>query len=244
MRRSVEETLRGDRRRRAPAAAGAQQGRPARRGGARGAAPASSRRGARERRHRRGAARSWASGSSASCAHTLRPVELLVPYADGGSLAELHELAGEVAREDTPEGVRVRALVPARLRGALRAASPSPPRRCERQRSSPLAGEHPALLAREQLVEVRLGDLVEVEPELAGELGDVPEHVAELLGHRRRGARRLTCAAVVADRLLGVLGDLAGLAGEPERGVGEPAPRAGTGRCGARGAGTRRAPWL
>jgi GTPase len=47
--------------------------------------------------------------------HTLRPVELLVPYADGGSLAELHEIAGEVSREDTPEGVRVRALVPATL---------------------------------------------------------------------------------------------------------------------------------
>jgi GTP-binding protein HflX len=48
-------------------------------------------------------------------AHTLRPLELLVPYADGGSLAELHELAGEVRREDTAEVVRVRALVPARL---------------------------------------------------------------------------------------------------------------------------------
>jgi GTP-binding protein HflX len=47
--------------------------------------------------------------------HTLRRVELLVPYADGGSLAELHELAGEVSREDTPEGVRVHALVPAKL---------------------------------------------------------------------------------------------------------------------------------
>jgi GTP-binding protein HflX len=47
--------------------------------------------------------------------HRLRTVELLVPYADGGSLAELHELAGEVSREDTPEGVRVRALVPAQL---------------------------------------------------------------------------------------------------------------------------------
>ncbi|HXP28634.1 MAG TPA: GTPase HflX, partial [Solirubrobacteraceae bacterium] len=47
--------------------------------------------------------------------HTLRTVELLVPYADGGSLAELHEIAGEVSREDTPDGVRVRALVPARL---------------------------------------------------------------------------------------------------------------------------------
>ncbi len=47
--------------------------------------------------------------------HLLQPVELLVPYAHGGSLAELHELAGEIARRDTPEGVRVRALVPARV---------------------------------------------------------------------------------------------------------------------------------
>jgi GTP-binding protein HflX len=47
--------------------------------------------------------------------HTLRRLELLVPYADGGSLAELHDVAGEVSREDTPEGVRVRAMVPARL---------------------------------------------------------------------------------------------------------------------------------
>ncbi len=49
--------------------------------------------------------------------HTLRPVELLVPYADGGSLAELHEVAGEISRTDTAEGVRVSALVPARLAG-------------------------------------------------------------------------------------------------------------------------------
>ncbi|MBA3808972.1 MAG: GTPase HflX [Solirubrobacterales bacterium] len=48
-------------------------------------------------------------------AHMLRRVELLVPYADGGSLAELHELAGEVTREDTAEGVRVRAMIPERL---------------------------------------------------------------------------------------------------------------------------------
>jgi GTP-binding protein HflX len=47
--------------------------------------------------------------------HTLRPVHLLVPYADGGSLAELHEIAGEVSRENTAEGVRVDAMVPARL---------------------------------------------------------------------------------------------------------------------------------
>jgi GTPase len=47
--------------------------------------------------------------------HTLRSLDLLVPYSHGGSLAELHDLAGEVERQDTPEGVRVRALVPARL---------------------------------------------------------------------------------------------------------------------------------
>jgi GTP-binding protein HflX len=44
---------------------------------------------------------------------TLRPMELLVPYRDGGTLSALHELAGELEREDTPEGVRVRARVPA-----------------------------------------------------------------------------------------------------------------------------------
>lgn len=50
----------------------------------------------------------------AELAHMLCPVELLVPYSDGGSLAELHELAGDLTRKDTPEGVRVRALVPKR----------------------------------------------------------------------------------------------------------------------------------
>ena len=35
-------------------------------------------------------------------------VELLVPYTDGARLAELHEIAGDLEREDTPEGVRVR----------------------------------------------------------------------------------------------------------------------------------------
>ncbi len=60
-------------------------------------------------------------------AHTLRPLDLLVPYADGGSLAELHQLAGDVSREDTAEGVRVHALVPARLaeRFARFAVAPS-----------------------------------------------------------------------------------------------------------------------
>ncbi|HEV3000320.1 MAG TPA: GTPase HflX [Solirubrobacteraceae bacterium] len=43
---------------------------------------------------------------------TRRPMELLLPYAEGGRLAELHDLAGELEREDTPEGVLVRANVP------------------------------------------------------------------------------------------------------------------------------------
>jgi len=43
---------------------------------------------------------------------TLRSVELLVPYAEGGRLAELHELADGLRREETAEGVRVSALLP------------------------------------------------------------------------------------------------------------------------------------
>jgi GTPase len=46
-------------------------------------------------------------------AHTLRRVELLVPYAEGGRLAELHDLADGLEREETAEGVRVTARVPA-----------------------------------------------------------------------------------------------------------------------------------
>jgi GTP-binding protein HflX len=46
---------------------------------------------------------------------TLRPMELLVPYREGGSLSALHDVAGEMSREDTTEGVRVRARVPAGL---------------------------------------------------------------------------------------------------------------------------------
>ena len=43
---------------------------------------------------------------------SLRPMELLVPYNEGTSLSELHDVAGELEREDTAEGVRVRARVP------------------------------------------------------------------------------------------------------------------------------------
>jgi GTP-binding protein HflX len=42
----------------------------------------------------------------------LAEVELLVPYDEGGRLAELHELAGDLEREDTPDGVRVLARLP------------------------------------------------------------------------------------------------------------------------------------
>jgi GTP-binding protein HflX len=46
-------------------------------------------------------------------ARRLFDVELLVPYEEGGRLAELHELAGDLEREDTPDGVRVSARLPA-----------------------------------------------------------------------------------------------------------------------------------
>ena len=44
---------------------------------------------------------------------TLEAMDLLLPYSDGGRLSELHELVGEVEREDTAEGVRVKVRVPA-----------------------------------------------------------------------------------------------------------------------------------
>ncbi len=46
-------------------------------------------------------------------ARTLCGVELLIPYGEGGRLAELHELAGDLEREDTPDGVRVWVRLPA-----------------------------------------------------------------------------------------------------------------------------------
>jgi GTP-binding protein HflX len=48
-------------------------------------------------------------------ARTLDEVELLIPYSEGARLAELHELAGDLLREDTAEGVRVSARLPAAL---------------------------------------------------------------------------------------------------------------------------------
>jgi GTP-binding protein HflX len=49
----------------------------------------------------------------AEFARSLRDVELLLPYREGQRLAELHEVAGDLEREDTPDGVRVKARVPA-----------------------------------------------------------------------------------------------------------------------------------
>ena len=43
---------------------------------------------------------------------TLRDVELLLPYDEGGRLAELHELADGLERENTADGVRVTARLP------------------------------------------------------------------------------------------------------------------------------------
>lgn len=43
---------------------------------------------------------------------SLETVELLVPYAEAGRLHDLHEIAGRLAREDGPEGVRVTAHLP------------------------------------------------------------------------------------------------------------------------------------
>ena len=50
-------------------------------------------------------------------ARTLHEVELLLPYDEGGRLAELHDLAGDLEREDTPDGVRVTARLPAAIVG-------------------------------------------------------------------------------------------------------------------------------
>jgi GTP-binding protein HflX len=48
----------------------------------------------------------------AEFARTLQEVELLLPYEEGGRLAELHELAGDLLRDETPDGVRVVARLP------------------------------------------------------------------------------------------------------------------------------------
>ena len=42
----------------------------------------------------------------------MRSIDLLLPYAEGGRLAELHAIAGDLEREETADGVRVKARLP------------------------------------------------------------------------------------------------------------------------------------
>jgi GTPase len=49
----------------------------------------------------------------AEFARSLRNVELLIPYEEGARLAELHALAGDLERDERPDGVRVTARLPA-----------------------------------------------------------------------------------------------------------------------------------
>jgi GTP-binding protein HflX len=44
---------------------------------------------------------------------SLQDVELLVPFSEGQTLSELHDVAGDLEREDTAEGVKVTARLPA-----------------------------------------------------------------------------------------------------------------------------------
>ena len=52
---------------------------------------------------------------AASIAQRLTEVELLVPFDAGERLSELHEIAGDLVREDREDGVHVRARLPAAL---------------------------------------------------------------------------------------------------------------------------------
>ena len=56
----------------------------------------------------------------AAFADTLEEVDLLVPYAEGGRLSELHELAGDLEREERSDGVLVHARIPRSLAAPVR----------------------------------------------------------------------------------------------------------------------------
>ncbi|MBV9310876.1 MAG: GTPase HflX [Solirubrobacterales bacterium] len=53
-------------------------------------------------------------------ARRLEAVELLIPYGEGRRLAELHQLAGDLEREETPDGVRVQARLPGSVAARFR----------------------------------------------------------------------------------------------------------------------------
>jgi GTPase len=82
----------------------------------------SERRGELERRHPDGVLASALTGEGieelvarieAEFARRLQDVELLIPYEDGARLAELHALAGDLERDERPDGVHVTARLPA-----------------------------------------------------------------------------------------------------------------------------------
>ncbi len=75
---------------------------------------------------------------------TLTDVALLVPYSEGGTLSDLHDVAGELSRTDTAEGVLVTARLPDRARRALRPLRGQ--RRRQRRRLAP-GGAEPGLAA-------------------------------------------------------------------------------------------------
>ena len=70
---------------------------------------------------------------------TLRSVDLLLPYAAGASLAELHDAAGDLERTDTPDGVRIHARLPATLAERYARYAVSARRRQRRQPGVKLA---------------------------------------------------------------------------------------------------------
>ena len=43
----------------------------------------------------------------------MEQVDLLIPYTEGSRLSELHDLASGLSRSEEPDGVRVKAKVPA-----------------------------------------------------------------------------------------------------------------------------------
>ena len=115
-------------------------------------------------------------------------VRLLLPYEEGGKLAELYAGADR----------RARGLRAGRARARPAAAARGPPlrrlSRCRRERRGrarrqlavvAAALKDRCVLPRRELLEIGLGELVEVEAGLGRELGHVPEHVAELGGYGR-----------------------------------------------------------
>ncbi len=60
-------------------------------------------------------------------ARTLMEVELLIPFEEGSRLAELHEIAGDLERNETPEGVRVTARLPATVAARYARFGPAHP---------------------------------------------------------------------------------------------------------------------